>query len=35
VWIVGVAAGILSAPIAVSVQKKQYASIIKKLKEKN
>ncbi len=35
VWIVGVAAGILSAPIAVSVQKKQYASIIEKLKEKN
>ena len=35
VWIVGVAAGILSAPITVSVQKKQYASIIKKLKEKN
>lgn len=35
VWIVGVAAGILSAPIAVSVQKKQYASIIKKIKEKN
>ena len=35
VWIVGVAAGILSAPIAVSVQKKQYSSIIKKLKEKN
>ena len=35
VWIVGVGAGILSAPIAVSVQKKQYASIIKKLKEKN
>ena len=35
VWIVGVAAGTLSAPIAVSVQKKQYASIIKKLKEKN
>jgi len=35
VWIVGVAAGILSAPIAGSVQKKQYASIIKKLKEKN
>ena len=35
VWIFGVVAGILSAPIAVSVQKKQYASIIKKLKEKN
>ena len=35
VWVVGVAAGILSAPIAGSVQKKQYASIIKKLKEKN
>ena len=35
VWIVGVAAGILSAPIAVSVQKKQYASIIEKIKEKN
>jgi len=35
VWIVGVAAGILSAPIAVSVQKKQYAFIIEKLKEKN
>ena len=35
VWIVGVAAGILSAPIAVSVQKKQYASIIKKFNEKN
>lgn len=35
VWIVGVAAGILSVPIAVSVQKKQYASIIKKIKEKN
>ena len=35
VWIVGVAAGILSAPIAGSVQKKQYAFIIKKLKEKN
>ena len=35
VWIVGVAAGILSAPIAVSVQKKQYSSIIKKFNEKN
>lgn len=35
VWIVGIAAGILSAPIAVSVQKKQYASIIKKFNEKN
>ena len=35
VWIVGVAAGILSAPIAVSVQKKQYSFIIKKFNEKN
>ena len=35
VWVVGVAAGILSAPIAGSVQKKQYASIIEKIKEKN
>ena len=35
VWIFGGVAGILSAPIAGSVQKKQYAFIIKKLKEKN
>lgn len=35
VWIFGVVAGILSAPIAGSVQKKQYASIIEKIKEKN
>lgn len=31
VWIIGVAAGIMSVPIGRSVQKKQYTSIIKKL----
>ena len=30
VWIIGVAAGIMSVPIGRSVQKKQYTSIIKK-----
>ena len=35
VWIIGVIAGILSVPIAGSVQKKQYASIIEKIKKKN
>lgn len=35
VWLISIAAGILSVPIGRSIQKKQYTSIIKKINDKN